>query len=124
MKDECPDKEEIIEIRHETKVSYPTQLPSSMKSKSHSFYIVQERDGTPISWKKPLIDSCQMTSTVQIATAPFSEGSFRYAFQGTDTMLGEDMVMKIPKSIQLSQYNIESMKQELEISSICNLIVG
>jgi len=39
-------------------------------------------------------------------------------------MLEENMVMKIPKNIYLEEYNIESMKQELEIASICNLIVG
>ena len=34
------------------------------------------------------------------------------------------MVLKIPKTIYLEEYNIENMKQELEITSICNLIVG
>jgi hypothetical protein len=51
-------KGDKIEIRHDAKVSYPVELPNAVKAKSHSFYIVQERDGTPINWKKPLIDSC------------------------------------------------------------------
>jgi hypothetical protein len=59
-----------------------------------------------------------------MAAYPFSEGSFRYAFQGHDTMLNEQLVLKIPKQIYLDEHNIESMKQELEITSICNLIVG
>jgi|SaaInl33SG_5_DNA_1037386.scaffolds.fasta_scaffold19618_2 hypothetical protein len=79
MANETP-KGEKIEIRHDAKVSYPVELPNAVKAKSHSFYIVQERDGTPINWKKPLIDSCQMTTDIKIATVPFSEGSFRYAF--------------------------------------------
>ena len=79
MANETPEGEKI-EIRHVDKVSYPVELPNAVKAKSHSFYIVQERDGTPIDWKKPLIDSCQMTTEIKIATIPFSEGSFRYAF--------------------------------------------
>lgn len=39
-------------------------------------------------------------------------------------MLDEQLVLKIPKTIHLAEYNIENMKQELEITSICNLIVG
>jgi vacuole morphology and inheritance protein 14 len=65
-----------------------------------------------------------MTTQVQIAASPFSEGAFRYAFQGHDKMLDEQLVLKIPKQIYLNEYNIESMKEDLEITSICNLIVG
>ena len=39
-------------------------------------------------------------------------------------MLDEQLVLKIPKQVFLKEYNIEKMKQELEIVSICNLIVG
>ena len=34
-------------------------------------------------------------------------------------MLDEELVLKIPKTIHLAEYNIENMKQELEIASIC-----
>jgi len=31
---------------------------NEVAARSNSFYIVEEKDGTPINWKKPLIDSC------------------------------------------------------------------
>ena len=33
-------------------------MAKEVSARSQSFYIVQEKDGTPISWNKPLIDSC------------------------------------------------------------------
>jgi len=65
-----------------------------------------------------------MTTKLRISKNPFSEGSFRYAFEAYDAMLHQKMVVKLAKKINLDEYNAEGMKQELEQISICNLITG
>ena len=71
--DAALDKMEVSEAK-EIKVSYKIsddyfkyEAERPVKAKSHSFYIVQERDGTPINWKKPLIDTCSMTTSIKVA---------------------------------------------------------
>ena len=85
-----------------------------VSAKSHSFYIVKEKNGTPINWRRPLIDSCQMTTKLKISKTPFAEGSFRYAFEAYDSMLNQNMVLKLAKKVNLDEYNVKGLKQELE----------
>lgn len=103
---------------------YRAKQPATkiVAAQTHSFFIVEEKFGPPVNWKKPLIDSCSMSTKVKIAQKPFSEGSFRYAFHGYDSFLEENMVLKLNKQIDLKEYNVASMSQELEQTSICSLI--
>ena len=55
-----------------------------------------------------------MTTKLKIAKTPFSEGSFRYAFEAHDSMLDQKMVLKLGKKIDLDVYNAKGLSQELE----------
>ena len=77
-----------------------------------------------INWKNPIIESTSMKTQVKIAQNPFSEGAYRYAFQGYDNRLSENIVLKCMKEINLDEHNIKTMSQDLELVAICNLIVN
>lgn len=62
-----------------------------------------------INWKNPVIESSTMKSQVKINCDAFSEGAYRYAYQGYDTILNQDLVLKCMKEINLDQYNVENM---------------
>ena len=55
-----------------------------------------------------------MTTKLRISKKPFSEGSFRYAFEAHDTMLNQKMVLKLAKKVDLDEYNLKGLSQELE----------
>jgi len=92
--------------------------------KSHSFEIIQEDKNSVIDWKNPVIESHTFNTQVRIAEKPFSEGHFRYAFQGYDQRLNHNLVLKALKEIDLENYNIQAMSKDLTLVSICNLIVN
>ena len=109
--DEIEEAKEV-EPKNIKKVKYTVEKTNAHKlamekevsARSQSFYIVQEKDGAPINWKKPLVDSCQMTTKLKISKTPFSEGSFRYAFEAHDSMLNQKMVLKLAKKINMDEY--------------------
>ena len=111
-----------VEPKNTKKVKFTVEKTNAHKlamekevaARSQSFYIVQEKDGAPINWKKPLVDSCQMTTKLRISKTPFSEGSFRYAFEAHDSMLNQKMVLKLAKKINMDEYNAKGLSQELE----------
>jgi hypothetical protein len=50
-----------------------------------------------------------MTTKLNMAQKPFSEGAFRYAFEGQDTMLNEKLVLKLNKKINVDEYDLKSL---------------
>lgn len=76
-----------------------------------------------INWKNPVIESSTMFTQVKIAKEAFSEGAYRYAYQGYDKRLNQDLVIKCMKEIDFDEYNVKTMSKDLELVAICNLVV-
>lgn len=92
-------------------------------STCHTWFIVKDK-GMSINWNKPLLQKSQITSNIQIANLPFSEGAMRYAFLMKDMELNEQYVVKVPKDMNPATYNLETMKSDIEAMFICSHIVA
>jgi hypothetical protein len=96
---------------------------STFKAICHTFFIAKDV-GQQINWRKPLIQKSEITTTVSVANHPFAEGAMRYAFLMKDTTLKQDMVAKVPKDMNPTTYNLETMKSDIEAHFICQHIVN
>jgi hypothetical protein len=87
----------------------------------HNFYIKKDRH-TNINWKNPFIQHSHVKSKVQICDEPFSSGAMRYAFYMKDLVLDQNLVAKIPKTINKRYHTLENLRRELEAITLCNHI--
>jgi hypothetical protein len=85
----------------------------------HSFYIKKDRH-TNLNWKNPFIQHSHVKSKVAVCDEPFSYGAMRYAFYMKDTELDQNLVAKIPKTLNKRYHTLENLKRELEAITICN----
>lgn len=75
-------------------------LPQPVYVNAHSFHVVDDNHSKSINWKDPEFERHTIKTSLKLAKNPFSEGHFRYAFQGYDNTTGIHMVCKIMKDIE------------------------
>ena len=71
-----------------------------------------------------MIQHSQMQTEIAINLKPFAEGGMRYAFFAFEQKLGQKLVAKLPKELDESEYNLETMSKDLETMYICQHIVN
>ena len=84
----------------------------SFNSKCHSFTIPKDRHSY-INWKNPFIKKSSISTEIQIADKPFSEGAMRYAFYMKDNKLDQKLVGKLYKVIKKEENNIDTLSKDL-----------
>ena len=136
IKQERPVKTEALELSFEEGVKIPAikvrkrppgdWLKISKKvlpAIARTWFIVKDKN-INIDWRKPFVQSSQITTKISIAFEAFSEGAMRYAHYMRDIDMEENMVAKLPKKIVNANYNPENMMKDIESMIISQHIVN
>ncbi len=91
---------------------------------THSVYIIHDRN-TNINWRKPLIQSHKIKTTIEMVNGFYSEGAMRYAYRMKDLRDNKLMIAKAPKENYLGgrALDLEDMIKDVESQLICQFIV-
>eukprot|EP00340_Litonotus_pictus_P010864 CAMPEP_0170536448 /NCGR_PEP_ID=MMETSP0209-20121228/102153_1 /TAXON_ID=665100 ORGANISM="Litonotus pictus, Strain P1" /NCGR_SAMPLE_ID=MMETSP0209 /ASSEMBLY_ACC=CAM_ASM_000301 /LENGTH=765 /DNA_ID=CAMNT_0010837817 /DNA_START=540 /DNA_END=2837 /DNA_ORIENTATION=+ len=93
------------------------------KAIGYTWFIVKDKNAY-IDWKKPLIQSSQITTNVMISENPFSLGAMRFAYFMHDNTLNQKMVAKRSKCMKKSDNNLDYYKRDIESIVISQHIIN